>query len=623
MAILGDHGGHTERIGGPSLAQEDQPEASILKAVGRKRPERAKAKDPNRIGIVFVHGIGSQKPGETLVSWAHPLIRLISVWTATTIGVEGPNDPVTESEIDFGGSGRPFVKVRVPGVGDHPEQEWLMTEAWWASKLSPPSVAEMFRWLFPTEMFRIIGRILKGFGSEFGGLYRAVDFVFMTIFLIPVAVSVFLFYVLFRLLRVIPIKAIQELALLGAVDFFLSDWFGDVRLLLADRAQAANVRAAIAAAIKSVTNEGCGTIVLIGHSGGTIAGYMTLTDKMYRKLQVDRFITHGQALSLVWRLGRACDPSGNDRSVDRLYDGDRLRKPLADARPDTHWFDFWATHDPAPAGGFGIDCDVTRPELCGGESIQVANRMSLRNDHGGYWDNDEGFVLPVARLIETSPTGAPAVSRFFADEPSPSRIERRWARVKLLQFAWVGVMLSAVVSVPLAIVDPLVPGDRGNLAEAGRLAYGFVGWVAGALGFVWDLLGLPELPGAADLPYAAALVIGIVAMLVIFWGVSRVMGTFWNRWDERERAIAMQPRPRWRHTVLVVVQMGLCSGASVALIGFAASGSALALIVPGLALGLAYLVGLFIPPGVVRRAGPLESASRSEVLDGSPGIADV
>ena len=44
MAILGDHGGHTERIGGPSLAQEDQPEASILKAVGRTRPERAKAK---------------------------------------------------------------------------------------------------------------------------------------------------------------------------------------------------------------------------------------------------------------------------------------------------------------------------------------------------------------------------------------------------------------------------------------------------------------------------------------------------------------------------------------------------------------------------------------------------
>ena len=26
--------------------------------------------------------------------------------------------------------------------------------------------------------------------------------------------------------------------------------------------------------------------------------------------------------------------------------------------------------------------------------------MSIRNDHGAYWENDEGFVLPVARLID-------------------------------------------------------------------------------------------------------------------------------------------------------------------------------------------------------------------------------
>lgn len=622
MTVLGDHGGHARRMGGTAAAREDESRPSPTEAVRRRLPGRAAARR-NRIGIVFVHGIGSQKPGETLVSWANPLIRLISAWTATTSGVEGPNDPVIDSEIDFGGSGRPFIRARVPGLGEHPEQEWVMTEAWWAAKVSAPSVGEMFRWLFPFEMFRVIGRILKGFGTEFGGAYRVVDGIFMTIFLVPVALIVLLVYVLFRLLRVIPVKAIQELSVLAAIDFFLSDWFGDVRLMLADRAQAANVRAAVAAAITATVNEGCGTIVLIGHSGGTIAGYMTLTDQTYEKLPVDRFITHGQALSLVWRLGHACDPSGSDRAVARLYEGDRLRRSLAEVRPKTQWFDFWATHDPAPSGGFGVDCNVTTPDLCGGVSTQVVNRMSLRNDHGGYWDNDEGFVMPVARLIESSPIGASPTSRFFPDEPSPSRVERRMARARLLQFAWVGVMLSALVSVPLAIVDPLMPGDRGNLAEAGQLAYGVVGWLAGVLGFVWDLLDLPKLPAATELPYSVALVIGIVAMLVTFWAVARVLGSLWNRWDEREREVAMQPRPQWRDTVPLAIQLGLCSAASVALIGFAASGSVLALIIPGLAVGLACLISLLTPHGVVRRPGPLESAIWSEVLDGSPGIAEV
>ena len=97
----------------------------------------------------------------------------------------------------------------------------------------------------------------------------------------------------------------------------------------------------------------------MGHSGGTIAAYMTLTDARYQHLAVERLITHGQALALVWRLGHACAPSDPDRSADRLYEGDRLRRSLAEARPSLHWFDFWSTHDPAPAGGFGVGCIVT------------------------------------------------------------------------------------------------------------------------------------------------------------------------------------------------------------------------------------------------------------------------
>ncbi|MBA2381467.1 MAG: hypothetical protein H0V73_05080 [Chloroflexi bacterium] len=480
----------------------------------------------------------------------------------------------------------------------------------------------MFSWLFPSEMIRIISGILRGLGGELGGVLRAVDRLFLPVFVVPVTIGVFLLYLVFRILRVVPIKAVQEFALVRAIAFFLSDWFGDVRLLLADRAQAANVRAAVASAVMSVQAEGCGTVVLIGHSGGTIAGYMTLTDPTYLSLAVDRFITHGQALGLAWRLGHACDPSRPDRVAARLYAGDRLRIPLHNVRDKLKWVDFWGTHDPAPAGGFGVGCDVNVPAQVNGESIRVFNRMSLRNDHGAYWDNDEAFVLPVARLIDTAPTNAPSTaSRFFPLEPNPSRIDHREGRVKLLQFAWVAVMLSAIASVPVAVIDPLLPNDRANLAEAGRLAYGVVGWLAGILGFIWDILSLPTLPKTSDLSYSAALVIGIGAMLAIFWVVARILGSCWNAWDERERAIALQPMPRWRPTLALAIQLGLCAGASSALIGFAASGKIDALIVPGIAIALAWIVRLLSPRGSIRRPGAAEVGSRGAVVDGAPGVA--
>ena len=82
-----------------------------------------------------------------------------------------------------------------------------------------------------------------------------------------------------------------------AIDAFLVDWFGDMRILMTDRVQAANIRARVAESIQDCVDAGCGTIVVVGHSGGTIVGYMTLADEAYASLPVSTFVTHGQALT--------------------------------------------------------------------------------------------------------------------------------------------------------------------------------------------------------------------------------------------------------------------------------------------------------------------------------------
>ena len=383
-----------------------QPDSASGMAARLGAADQLGPRDPNAIGVVFVHGVGSQKPGEWLLEASRPLLRLLSAWRTTTDGVDDANDPIRTSNIDFSGGSRPFIVADVPAVGDHPAQTWHLTEAWWAARVSPPSVAQMFRWLVPLELKRLIAGIVSGFGTE-GGLFKVVDMVFLPLFLIPVTALLILVFILFRILRAIPWKPLQDFAALTVIQGFLVDWFGDVRVLLTDRIQAANIRARLAEAIGDCLDAGCGTIVVVAHSGGTMVGYMTLADEAYRDLPVSTFITHGQALTIGWRLGHVGEAETPDHNADRLYAGDRLAADLAALpyRSGLRWYDFWATHDPAPAGGLTTGPHPTLPDRTGGRSTRVFNRMSVRNDHGGYWENDEEFVLPLARLIDESPAG--------------------------------------------------------------------------------------------------------------------------------------------------------------------------------------------------------------------------
>jgi hypothetical protein len=590
-------------------------DASLARAADRADGDAGR--DPNTIGVVFVHGVGSQRPGEWLLEACRPFLRLIAAWRATTEGVEPANDPTTTANIDFSGATRPFVIAEVPPSADHPAQTWHLTEAWWAASVSPPSVAQMFRWLVPWELMRLFRGIVSGFGTE-GGFFRLVDMIFLPLFLIPATGLVILAFILFRILRAIPWRPLQDFAALKAIDTFLVDWFGDVRILLTDRVQAANIRARLAEAIQDCVDAGCGTVVVVGHSGGTIVGYMTLADEAYASLQVSTFITHGQALTLAWRLGHVDDPDIADHHPDRLYLGDRLSTDLTTLpyRSGMRWYDFWATHDPAPAGGFETGPHPTRPEDTGGRSTRVFNRMSVRNDHGGYWDNDEAFILPVARLIDQAPVGAPAVSRFFPEGAAIRRPERREARVKLLQFAWVAVMVSATVAVPLAILDPLVPGDRGSIETAGAAAWAAVGTFVATFG---PLLHFFEIDLTVEpISGPLAIFVGVIAMLAVYYAVGRVMAGLWNRWDERERVIALQPVPAWRSQGPLAAQLGLCAAAALWLFTFAASGEWL-LVVPSLVavLGASAVAAVTRPGIVARHAPPAEAQGAAEAADGT------
>ncbi|MEA2519398.1 MAG: hypothetical protein QOF49_1478, partial [Chloroflexota bacterium] len=226
--------------------------------------------------------------------------------------------------------------------------------------------------------------------------------------------------------------------------------------------------------------NGCADVILVAHSGGTIVSFATLLRYDANELEVTKLVTLGEAIKLGWRL----ETEGRDWVA-----GNSIRGDLAATHPDLRWVDVWASYDPAPSGELcafdgtplvaveklGELPDDPRIHV---ESRPVTNFMHLGLDHGGYWLNDEGFVIPLIRHLD-DPNGDGAASRFYRDALGRTvRTERRRRRVSiLLAWRWTALLLG-IVAVMAA------------MARAGLTATGDA--VAG----VWALLPGHELVSA-------------------------------------------------------------------------------------------------------------------------------
>jgi hypothetical protein len=371
-----------------------------------------------RTGVVFVHGIGSQKPAETLLQWSAPMIEVLTAWRRRVRGPgdSGPDDPVLRAAIDFS-SPFPTIELGIPRTiapdgTVHPAREWLLTEAWWASKVTPPSLTTIANWLGPRGG---AGQVVDGIlGNRSEGRLLTLARGALVPFVSVLSAVILTAYGLVRgVTGLIPIQSVKDAAILREFDDFLTGWFGDVRILLFDPAQSANIRAGLAEAVTRLHDAGCDRIVVVAHSGGAMVSYLTLTDPAIdpTRVHVDKLVTFGSGWNLALRL----TPDGAGMA-------DRLRRDITRLRPDLRWRDFWGSHDPAPAGALQlreIQPPIADPARV--RSYRVWNRRSLLDDHGGYFDNDEEFVLPLLREIDAADRWAES-SRFYPPDQAPPTV---------------------------------------------------------------------------------------------------------------------------------------------------------------------------------------------------------
>jgi hypothetical protein len=583
----------------PVTSEQFQPTPLTPGAAPTAAPTGPKARrpraDPNKVGIVLIHGIGEQKPAETFLDWTRPVVALLADWRREH-GFDV--DPVRRSQYAFNGASLPFLELEIPAVGEHVKQMWIVTEAWWATQLRPPSLGTVTAFL-RHGLARIAQGIRAGYddredawvalvnqelaavrapGGTGGPLegspdvqrreaaiiertlaaadrwawIRTLDSTqkWLTgLALAPTVLLGTLLLLLYAPFRAIPFKPLRDFAVFRQADNYLVRWIGELPVLLGDPVQAANVRARAAEAIEGLEQQGCGRIVIVAHSGGAIVSFTMLLDPIYLERKVAKLITIGQGLGLAWHLV--------DRS-ELLDRGNRLAGDLAGTRPELEWYDYWASYDPAPGGPLTHPRALPLPVT----SRPITNRMSIFEDHGSYWQNDEGFLIALIRHLDTAAGRVQEAlgSRFFPDRGHRAvLIERRRQRVGVLAlWRWMAV-LAAIV--PIVAGTVLAPAG-GGLVGIGRATATFWGTVP-----AHELVSAPIdwlagiLHGPVWLADVGAWLLGATFLAALFLVAGLIGIRWWSSWDARERLVAhssiLQPVDRraalGTFVVLVVV----------------------------------------------------------------------
>jgi hypothetical protein len=644
-----------------------------------------------RTGVLFVHGIGTQGPAETFLDWSTPMVELLTDWRAAqaadaaTPAARQESDPILDpvwrAEFSFNAASPPYLELSIPPHADLPATTWVVTEAWWAADLRHPSLGRTIDYL-RRRMRTLVSGIASGYRESapllrdlavatdvIGGDRPPLDWRIIesldglqarTFGARPVGALVGLVGVAilagYDVLRRIPIGPIRDFAIRRMIDSFLVDWFGDLPVLLDDHVQAANVRARVARSIERLRRDGCDAVVVVAHSGGALVTFETLLDPAYAHLRVDKLITLGQGLGLAWRL--AADPD-----VREIRAGHRLVGNLAQARPDLRWVDIWSSYDPAPAGPLPargglvthdqeargtavvatvdaaqepwlVRADVgapvpesTEPRIVV-ESRPVTNEMNVLTDHGAYWANPEGFLIPVVRHIDAS-LGDASASRFYRDRTDRARriVWRRQRVGALAAWGWLCSLAAAATIGTLILLqatgeDRLTRGGNG-LATAWSVVPGHelvstpIIAAATIVGAMAASVGLD--PIAAGLASLGRPLLAMALVILLFYVLVKAGVGRWHDWDLRERR-AMHPESpilpdRSRAAAQALLLVGGLAGLVAACLD--AGAAAAILIVLGAASGLfVWAVRPFRPDA--DDLGPVAGTRRTDGPSGPP-----
>jgi len=188
------------------------------------------------------------------------------------------------------------------------------------------------------------------------------------------------------------------------------------------------------------------------------------------------------------------------------------------------WYDFYASEDPVPNG----PTRISEPESDKRKSKPISNLGSFFADHTSYWDNLDGFVLPVLRAC--AETGKSSWQNELPKE-SPEVDERAAWRVRSLQSA------RAIVCLSWMVTGAALWFLHRNVIS---LPFKIAGW-------------LPAI--AVTMTRFATL---LLAMAVATWVSSSIVQFVWRWWVRSEQQRVLGPSSRRGSGILAASRHLVC-----------------------------------------------------------------
>lgn len=219
-----------------------------------------------KLGVLLVHGIGTQPCGDTLVRWGDILLKTICSATRnrvqTHVGRTGPDGEGTHDA--------PMTaEVRLQSSSK--TEKWLLADGWWADVFLPPNYRELVSWSVRALPWAIAIHIAQRFWNAPKHKNRAAEFVYNAfailqllagLALAPICV---LLLVLTLVLGLLPIPQLRSLIL--AAQGTLVSTVGDCLAFVESPVRAALIRTRILNRLNWLWQR-CERTIIIAHSQG-------------------------------------------------------------------------------------------------------------------------------------------------------------------------------------------------------------------------------------------------------------------------------------------------------------------------------------------------------------------
>lgn len=442
---------------------------------------------PVRAGVLFVHGIGSQRRGETLTAAGEPLYRWFRDWFRSPSAVRPRASVRLEDTVLLPSSGDPDAPPHTwLKVG--PEVELLLAESHWADSFPVPRFSEVARWALlvlpwtiATQFATRLRRILAVYPNRlrYYPLIVLEVLAYLGGFILSGLVEILVLALL--VFSIVPIPRFRSYVVM--LQLKIASIIGDSYVLLQSPVRQDAIVSRVIRDVRWLAEQDCSTIGLVAHSqGGAIAHRVVRSTTVKARDALSRvklLFTFGSG------LGKLHDIEANSESPNLLWVGwlvlvpivlatlftpgvfhmlmtdpqtvrDQpvlqvlvaglapmvaiialvlLGKRIALSRKDLvatgwgvtrpRWVDRHASQDPVPGGPLldGRDPDI--------DSYPVFNRHAVWSDHVTYWQNQDGFVTDVAQhLAELAGLGLavdePDAEETVARTLREARARRRW-----------------------------------------------------------------------------------------------------------------------------------------------------------------------------------------------------